>query len=70
MTQRTAELPLESLMSRYFTLKQQLDIAYRQSPWQSSAIDRLVNEVVATERRIARVSASCLSSSAKTAEHE
>ncbi len=54
---RPRDVPLESLMSRYFALKQELDIAYRQTPWQSGALDRLANEVIATERRIAAVAA-------------
>lgn len=43
-------------MSRYFALRQELDIAYRKTPWQSTALDRLANEVLATEQRILALS--------------
>ncbi len=44
---------LEQLMGRYFRLKQELAIAYNAQPWQSRRIDRLANELAATEREIA-----------------
>jgi hypothetical protein len=43
---------LDQLMSRYFSLRQELEIAYRQTPWQSHSIDRLANEVSAAELSI------------------
>jgi hypothetical protein len=43
---------LEQLVSRYFRLKQELEIAYRHTPWHSNSINRLANEVSATERLI------------------
>ena len=44
---------LEQLTSRYFRLKQELSIAYRAQPWQSLRIDRIADELAATEREIA-----------------
>ncbi len=46
-------MTLDQLMGRYFRLKQELAIAYRQKPWQSSLIDRLANDLSETERLIA-----------------
>lgn len=45
-------MELEPLMGRYFRLKQELTIAYRARPWQSSSIDRLADDLAATEREI------------------
>ena len=46
-------MELEQLMGRYFRLKQELAIAYRAQPWHSGRIDRLADELAATEREIA-----------------
>ena len=46
-------MDLEQLMGRYFRLKQELAIAYRAQPWQSGRIDRLADDLAATEREIA-----------------
>lgn len=46
-------MKLEQLMGRYFRLKQELSIAYRAQPWHSARIDRLADELAATEREIA-----------------
>lgn len=46
-------MELEQLMGRYFRLKQELSIAYRAQPWQSGRIDRLADDLAATEREIA-----------------
>ncbi len=48
-------MDLEQLMGRYFRLKQELAIAYKAQPWQSGRIDRLADELAATEREIARL---------------
>ena len=45
-------MQLEPLMGRYFRLKQELAIAYRARPWHSGTIDRLANDLAATERAI------------------
>ena len=45
-------MDLEQLMGRYFRLKQELAIAYKAQPWQSGRIDRLADELAATEREI------------------
>lgn len=44
---------LEQLMGRYFRLKQELSLAYRQQPWHGARIDRLADDLAATEREIA-----------------
>ena len=46
-------MDLEKLMARYFRLKQELAIAYRSRPWQSTRVDRLADEIARTEREIA-----------------
>ncbi|HWI10506.1 MAG TPA: hypothetical protein VNU48_04185 [Burkholderiaceae bacterium] len=46
-------MDLEQLMGRYFRLKQELAIAYKAQPWQSGRIDRLADDLAATERDIA-----------------
>jgi hypothetical protein len=46
-------MDLEQLMGRYFRLKQELSIAYRAQPWHSGKIDRLADDLAATEREIA-----------------
>ena len=48
---------IEQLMGRYFRLKQELSIAYRQQPWQSNRIDRLADDLASTEREIAAIQA-------------
>jgi hypothetical protein len=50
-------MELESLMTRYFRLKQELTIAYRSRPWQSARIDRLADELAVTERDIGAMQA-------------
>jgi len=46
---------LEQLMGRYFRLMQELSIAYRAQPWQTARIDRLADDLAATEREIVAV---------------
>ena len=46
-------MDLEQLIGRYSRLRQELSTAYRQQPWQSSRIDRLADDLAATERQIA-----------------
>lgn len=46
-------MELQPLIGRYFRLKQELAIAYNAQPWHSGRIDRLANELSATEREIA-----------------
>ena len=46
-------MDLEQLMGRYFRLKQELSIAYKAQPWHAGRIDRLADELAATEREIA-----------------
>jgi hypothetical protein len=46
-------MELEQLMGRYFRLKQELAIAYREKPWHGARIDRLADDLTATERAIA-----------------
>jgi hypothetical protein len=46
-------MDLEQLIGRYSRLKHELAVAYRQQPWQSGRIDRLADELSATEREIA-----------------
>lgn len=46
-------MDLEQLMGRYFRLKQELSIAYRAQPWNSARVDRLADDLAATEREIA-----------------
>jgi hypothetical protein len=50
-------MSIEQLMGRYFRLKQELSIAYRQQPWQSHRIDRLADDLASTEREIAAMQA-------------
>jgi hypothetical protein len=49
----SAVMDREQLIGRYFRLQQELAAAYGVVPWQSGRIDRLANELVATEREIA-----------------
>lgn len=46
-------MQLEQLMGRYFRLKQELSLAYREQPWHGARIDRLADDLAATEREIA-----------------
>ena len=46
-------MELEPLMGRYFRLKRELSVAYRDRPWQARKIDRLANELTVAEREIA-----------------
>ena len=46
-------MQLEQLMGRYFRLKQELALAYREQPWHSPRIDRLADDLAAAERAIA-----------------
>ena len=50
-------MELEPLMGRYFRLKQELTIAYRARPWHSARIDRLAQDLAATEREIGAMQA-------------
>ena len=45
-------MELEQLMGRYFRLKQELSLAYKTQPWHSGRIDRLADDLAATEREI------------------
>ena len=46
-------MELEQLMGRYFRLQQELSLAYREQPWHSARVDRLADDLAATEREIA-----------------
>jgi hypothetical protein len=46
-------MTLDQLMGRYFRLRQELEIAYSQKLWQGALIDRLANDLSATERLLA-----------------
>jgi len=48
---------LDQLMGRYFRLMQELSSAYRAQPWHSARIDRLADDLAATEREIVAVRA-------------
>lgn len=50
-------MELEPLMGRYFRLKQELSIAYRSRPWLGGRIDRLADDLAATEREIGALQA-------------
>lgn len=50
-------MELEPLMGRYFRLKQELSIAYRARPWLGGRIDRLADDLAATEREIGALQA-------------
>ena len=47
-------MTIEQLTGRYFRLKQELEIAYRRTPWQAAHIDRLASDLSATERELGR----------------
>ena len=44
---------LEQLTGRYYRLKQELLLAYREQPGHGPRIDRLADDLIATEREIA-----------------
>ena len=44
---------LQQLMGRYYRLRQELSLAYREQPWHGARIDRLADDLTATEREIA-----------------
>ena len=48
---------LDQLAGRYSRLQQELAAAYLAQPWHSGRIDRLVNDLSATEREIAAAQA-------------
>ena len=50
-------MELEPLMGRYFRLRQELSIAYRARPWLGNRIDRLADDLAATEREIGALQA-------------
>ena len=50
-------MELEPLMGRYFRLRQELAIAYRARPWLGNRIDRLAEDLAATEREIGALQA-------------
>lgn len=44
---------IEQLMSRYLSLRQDLEIAYKAQPWNGARIDRLTNDIARTEHELA-----------------
>ena len=46
-------MDLEQMMGRYLRLKRELSAAYDALPWNTARIDRLANELAATERDLA-----------------
>ena len=48
-------MDLEMLTKRHFRLAQELSVEYRARPWVSSRIDRIANDIAATERAIAEL---------------
>ncbi len=48
-------MDLEQLTGRYVRLKQELAAAYNVEPWHRGRIDRLANELTATEHEIAAI---------------
>jgi hypothetical protein len=61
-------MELDSLMGRYFRLKQELSIAYRTRPWHANMIDRLAADIAATEREIGALQSARRASAVDTAE--
>lgn len=57
-------MDLEQLTGRYRRLKDELAIAYGQQPWPAGRIDRLAQEIAATEQAIAVLSATATSARA------
>ena len=47
-------MSIEQLMGRYFRLQQELAVATAARPWNSRRIDRLAQELAATERELAQ----------------
>ena len=58
ITTRGDFMDLELLTKRYFRLAQELSLEYRARPWVSSRIDRIANDIAATERAIAELQSS------------
>ena len=50
---RSQAVNLKQLMGRYFRLKRELTIEYETRPWPSGRTNRLLNEIVVTQREIA-----------------
>jgi hypothetical protein len=48
---------IDQLEGRYFRLRQELASAYGSLPWNTGHIDRLTDELAATEREIATANA-------------
>lgn len=48
-------MDLVLLTKRYFQLTQELAVEYRARPWVTSRIDRVANDIAATERAIAQL---------------
>jgi hypothetical protein len=48
-------MSVQQLMGRYFSLRQELEIAYRAKPWRTAMIDRLTNELSTLERSLAQM---------------
>lgn len=46
-------MDIEQLKGRYDRLGQELSLAYREQPWRSAHVDRLADDLAATEREIA-----------------
>ena len=53
MAERSVVMDSRHLMGRYLRLQKELSRAYCVLPWESSRIDRLANEIAATEWEIA-----------------
>ena len=53
-----AGMNLELLTKRHFRLTQELAVEYRARPWVTSRIDRIANDIAATERAIAELHSS------------
>ncbi|MEP7101135.1 MAG: hypothetical protein ABI781_11540 [Burkholderiales bacterium] len=60
-------MELEPLMGRYFRLRQELSIAYRARPWLGTRIDRLADDLAATEREIGALQAASRDASGASA---
>ncbi len=54
-------MDIEQLTGRYFRLRQELAVAYGCVPWNTGLIDRLADELAATEREMIAASVGCLS---------
>ncbi|HKW83495.1 MAG TPA: hypothetical protein VJN68_07040 [Burkholderiaceae bacterium] len=51
---------IEQLTGRYFRLRQELAVAYASVPRNTGLIDRLIDDLAATEREMAAASVGCL----------